>query len=308
MRTSTAAALAGGLTAAFGAACVAWGTFVEGTDYHLRQVRVPLLPEGHAPLKVLHISDIHLMPNQRAKIVFLRHLASLRPDVVIDTGDNIASAASVEPLLDSLGDLLDVPGGVVFGSNDFTGPVLKNPFGYLTGTHSDRNAGELPSDELRAGLTARAWRWLEGERVVVDVRGTRLELRGTGDAHIDRAAWGVVEGPRAEGTDVVLGVSHAPYQFLVDAAAADDVDLLLCGHTHGGQVCVPTPWGRTEGRALTTNCDLPASRVKGLSRVERADREDLFLHVSAGLGMSPFAPFRFACPPEATMLTLVARD
>ncbi len=73
------------------------------------------------------------------------------------------------------------------------------------------------------------------------------------------------------------------------------VSLTLAGHTHGGQVCVPL-YG-----ALTTNCDLPHRMAKGLHRWPGADAR---LHVSAGLGTSPYAPPRFACRPEATLLTL----
>jgi predicted MPP superfamily phosphohydrolase len=70
----------------------------------------------------------------------------------------------------------------------------------------------------------------------------------------------------------------------------------MAGHTHGGQLCLPF-YG-----ALVTNCDLDRSRVKGVSRWGAQTA----LHVSAGIGTSPFAPFRFCCRPEATLLTLVA--
>ena len=79
------------------------------------------------------------------------------------------------------------------------------------------------------------------------------------------------------------------------------MDLILAGHTHGGQVCVPG-YG-----ALVTNCDIDTRRVKGVSQ-HTADGHTAAMHVSAGLGMSPFAPYRFACRPEASLLTLVARD
>jgi uncharacterized protein len=88
---------------------------------------------------------------------------------------------------------------------------------------------------------------------------------------------------------------------VLDAIASDGHDLIMAGHTHGGQVCVPY-YG-----ALVTNCDLDRARAKGLSRYEAAGHES-WLHVSAGLGTSPYAPIRFACPPEATLLTLIPRD
>ncbi|MGL5406893.1 MAG: metallophosphoesterase [Propionibacteriaceae bacterium] len=293
--------------ASFGAACVGYG-ICEGSDRHIRQLRLPLLPAGSHPIRILHISDIHLMARQEGKLAFLAGLSSLRPDLVINTGDNLSQAEAISPLLDALGPLLDIPGGLVFGSNDYTAPIFKNPFIYLTGRGSSRHSGLLPADDLCAGLTSGRWKFVEDRRSIFSIRGISVELRGTGDAHIGRADWSTVAGARDKGVDLSIGLSHAPYLNLVEAAAADDVDLMFCGHTHGGQVCIPTPWAAQEGRALTTNCDLPTTQAKGLSYIERPHGAPLPLHVSAGLGMSPFAPYRFACPPEVTLLTLVAGE
>ena len=71
---------------------------------------MPLLPAGARPVRVLHLSDIHMTPAQRRKQEWLAGLATLRPDLVVDTGDNLAHAASVPVVRDSLGPLLDVPG------------------------------------------------------------------------------------------------------------------------------------------------------------------------------------------------------
>ena len=99
--------------------------------------------------------------------------------------------------------------------------------------------------------------------------------------------------------EVAVAVTHAPYRRVIDAMAYDGHDLIMAGHTHGGQVCVPL-YG-----ALVTNCDLDTRRVKGLSQ-HSAGGHTSWMHVSAGLGTSPYAPVRFACPPEATLLTLTA--
>ena len=85
-----------------------------------------------------------------------------------------------------------------------------------------------------------------------------------------------------------LGVTHAPYLRVLDAMADDQLDLVFAGHTHGGQLCLPGVG------ALVTNCDLPRSQARGLHR-----RGDMWLHVSAGLGTSPTAPVRFACPTRS---------
>ena len=90
-------------------------------------------------------------------------------------------------------------------------------------------------------------------------------------------------------------MTHAPYLRVLDQFAADGYGLILAGHTHGGQLCLPF-FG-----ALVTNCQIDRSRVKGPSRWGAHTR----LHVSAGIGTSPFAPARFCCRPEATPLTLV---
>jgi uncharacterized protein len=99
---------------------------------------------------------------------------------------------------------------------------------------------------------------------------------------------------------VTIGVTHAPYRRILDDFVDRGADLLLAGHTHGGQVCVPF-YG-----ALVTNCDLPREQVKGVSRWTH-DGRTAMLEVSAGLGTSIYAPVRFACRPEATLLTLTAR-
>jgi predicted MPP superfamily phosphohydrolase len=89
-------------------------------------------------------------------------------------------------------------------------------------------------------------------------------------------------------------LSHCPEPRVIDAFAADGYALVMSGHTHGGQLRIPG-FG-----ALVTNCGLDRRRARGLSRWPGGG----WLHVSAGLGTSPYAPVRFACPPEATLLTL----
>jgi predicted MPP superfamily phosphohydrolase len=264
-------------------------------------VSVPVLPIGAHRIRVLHFSDIHLSLGKRARLRFVGSLAGLEPDLVVSTGDNLAQAEALAPLLEAFGRLLDVPGVFVFGSNDYSAPKFTNPTSYLArstsrhGTAADRAV--LPTEELRAGLSLGGWHDLTGRRVTLEVRGSRLEFRGTDDAHLHRDDYSLVAGEPAKDADLAIGVTHAPYARVLDAMAADGVPLVFAGHTHGGQVRVPG-WG-----ALTTNCDLPVDEARGLSR-HRAAKGSIWLHVSAGLGSSPFAPYRFACPPEVTLLTL----
>jgi predicted MPP superfamily phosphohydrolase len=120
-----------------------------------------------------------------------------------------------------------------------------------------------------------------------------VDVRGVDDPHISRDRYDEVAGAFDSAADFSMGVTHAPYLRVIDRMADDGADLILAGHTHGGQLRVPG-YG-----ALVTNCDLDTKRSRGLSR-----HQESFLHVSAGIGTSPYAPFRFACPPEATLLTL----
>jgi predicted MPP superfamily phosphohydrolase len=281
-----------------GAAAVGTLGYAAGYEvraYRLRRVSVPVLPTGARPLRVLHISDLHMTPDQRGKQGWVRSLAALEPDFVVNTGDNLAHADAVPVVLGALGPLLDRPGAFVLGSNDYWGPVPKNPARYLRPSDRRRHGRALPWQDLKAGLTAAGWADLTNVRTVVKVERYAIELVGVDDPHIRRDRYDRVARPADRSADLTLGVVHAPYRRVLDAMAADGAQLILAGHTHGGQLCVPGVG------ALTTNCDLPTRQAKGLSRWNSA-----YLHVSAGLGTSPYAPVRFACAPEATLVTLVA--
>jgi len=228
-------------------------------------------------------------------------LAGLRPDLVVTTGDNLSQPEALPMIHQAYGRLFAFPGVFVFGSNDYFAPNPVNPLRYL-GFASERKRHReiLPHRELRAAFVERGWYDVEHQRVELNVDGRLVEVRGTKDAHLQLDMYGEVAGPPDPAAVLSIAVTHAPYLRLLDAMTADGVDLIMAGHTHGGQVCVPL-YG-----ALTTNCDLDAARVKGLSSHTYGGRTSA-LHVSAGLGTSPYAPYRFACPPEATLLTLVAR-
>jgi len=294
------ARLLGGLTAtgvAAGAGLTAYGLW-EARQYTLREVTVPVLPRDADPLRVLHLSDIHLVPTQQRKLDWLAGLMLLRPDLVVDTGDNIAHRGAVAPLLDAFGGLLEVPGVFVHGSNDYFEPRLRNPLKYLLPDDGARHTHvpQLPWRDLSAGFTAAGWTDLTNTRARVRVKGVDIAFAGVDDPHLRYDDLAAVAGPAPADADLRLGVTHAPYLRVLDQFARDGYDAILAGHTHGGQVCLPG------GRALTTNCDLDPERARGLHRHHGA-----WLHVSAGLGSSPYTRVRVACRPEATLLTLTPR-
>jgi predicted MPP superfamily phosphohydrolase len=284
--------------AATAAACLTYAAGYEIRAFRVRHVDVPVLPAGARPLRVLHLSDLHLLPSQTKKLRWLRSLAALEPDLVVNTGDNLAHPDAVPAVLDALGPLLDRPGVFVFGSNDYFGPKPKNPARYLLPKGGQRRlkGQPLPWRDLRDGFVAAGWHDLNNARATVAAGELRIPFVGVDDPHVGRDRYTSVSAPVPPGA-LAVGVLHAPYRRVLDAMAADGLPLLLAGHTHGGQLCVPG-FG-----ALVTNCDLPRRQASGLSRWR-----DAWLHVSAGAGTSPYTPVRFACPPEATLLTLQPRS
>jgi uncharacterized protein len=294
------------LAAAGGAAAFGYASVIERNWFALRRVNVPVLPSDAAPLKILHLSDAHLTPGRHRLMSFIRSLDALEPDLVVNTGDSISSPRAVQPLLDALGPLLERPGAFVYGTNDLFSPRPANPLRYLwrtsSGEHDAASEIDLPWEELGAGMAAGGWLDLSNKKGRLKAGDLDIALAGTHDAHSSRDRYDRIAGQADPGADLRLGVLHSPEPRLLDRFAADGYDLLLAGHTHGGQVRVPG-FG-----ALTTNCGIDRARASGLSlhpQVASDDGRTAWLHVSAGLGTSPYAPMRFACRPEATLLTLL---
>ena len=287
--SSTVAAGAAALT-------VAYAAVIERNAFVVREVTMPVLSPGSTPLRVLHLSDIHMRPAQRQKQAWLRELSRWEPDLVVNTGDNLSHPRAVPSVVQALGDLLAVPGVFVFGSNDYFAPTLKNPAKYLSDRDHRAHGNPLPWQDLRAAFTERGWLDLTHNRREFEVAGLVVAAAGVDDPHLGRDRYDTIAGRPSPAANLSLGVTHAPYTRVLDRFAADGYQLVMAGHTHGGQLCLPF-YG-----AVVTNCDLDRSRVKGVSNwgAETA------LHVSGGIGTSPYAPLRFCCRPEATLLTLVA--
>jgi uncharacterized protein len=299
---------AAALTAAAGAGVAAWGVGVERHRFVVRRATVPVLPAGSPDLKVLHLSDLHMAPWQRHKQRFVRALADLEPDLVVDTGDNLGHRIGLLGIKAALSPFQGVPGVYVWGSNDYWEPHLKNPLSYFRGpSGGGADPERLDTDALGAYLDSLGWTSLNNRTARLQVKGVPIDLLGTDDPHRDyddlSALTSGLRGLRSRKVKaaVTIGVTHAPYRRILDDFVDRGADLLLAGHTHGGQVCVPF-YG-----ALVTNCDIPREQVKGVSRWTH-DGRTATLEVSAGLGTSIYAPVRFACRPEATLLTLTARS
>ncbi len=283
-------------TATVGVAGLTYAAGIERNAFTLRETTLPVLAPGSSSLRVLHLSDLHMTPGQHRKQQWVRDLARLDPDLVVNTGDNLAHQRAVPAVVQALEPLLGRPGLFVFGSNDYFAPRPKNPAHYLVRQHRRVRGVPLPWQDLRAAFSERGWRDATHTRHRLEVNGVRIAVVGVDDPHHRRERLGTVSGPAPVDAELRLALTHSPEPRVLDEFAANGYDLVMAGHTHGGQLCVPF-FG-----ALVTNCALDRSRAKGPSRWG----SHTWLHVSAGLGTSPYAPVRFACRPEATLLTLVA--
>ncbi|MBY4010827.1 metallophosphoesterase [Rhodococcus fascians] len=281
-------------TAGAAALGIGYATLVERNAFTLRETSMAVLEPGSATLRVLHISDLHMMPGQRMKQNWLRELDRLEPDLVVNTGDNLSHQRAVPSVVQALGPLLSRPGLFVFGSNDYFAPKPKNPFKYFDKNHKRTTGESLPWRDLRAAFSERGWLDVTHVRRELEVAGVRIASAGVDDPHLKRDRYDTIAGQPNPLADLRLGITHSPEPRVLDKFAQDGYDLVLAGHTHGGQLCLPF-YG-----ALVTNCEIDRSRVKGPSKWGAHTQ----LHVSAGLGTSPYAPARFCCRPEATLITL----
>lgn len=294
-----AACTAGGL-AALGLGTLIYAHKVELNRFTLRraEVRVPGL-DGE--LRILHISDIHYVPGQAKKYRWLQRLAALEPDLVINTGDNLSDPQAAGEVLGALEPLLSFPGCFVPGSNDYYAPRFKNPLKYFRAPSTlHPQAKTLPTDELFGGFESAGWANLTNAHSAAELAGLRVGFSGVDDPHI---ALDEFSGWPGTAADLKIGVAHSPMRRVLETFADSGADLVFCGHTHGGQVCLPSFSGQG-GRALVTNCDLPTRHAKGLHTMRRADGGLSHVNVSAGLGTSAKAPIRLFCPPEATLITV----
>lgn len=325
-RTGARAALrAAGTVTAVGAGVLGYA-LLEARMPVLRRLDVAVLAPGEAPLTLLHLSDLHLTDRTAARVAWVRSLSRLQPDIVINTGDNLSFASGLEPLTYALEPFLELPGAFVMGDHDYRSTVFSLPTRYLRRDPRDaddpqREVESLPWREVRDMQRSGGWADLTNTRGELRVGGRRVRLVGVDDPHADRDVYPEPTPAGSDGSDgaspsdsswvrgregrpLHLGLVHAPYRRVLSAMSADDVDLALAGHTHGGQLCLPG-YG-----ALVTNCDLDRERVtRRLSQYpgqigEPQAADHMYLHVSAGLGTSPFTPVRLACRPEATLLTL----
>lgn len=277
----------------------------------------------HTALRILHLSDMHAIRANWKLFRFLSGLAAVQADLIVITGDFIASAQGIDPLLRALAPLQGTPGLFVYGSNDYYAARFKNPLSYLV---RNSNAGpsaptaaqlarrQLPTEMLTQRLAELGFVNLNNARAQLTINGVTIKAVGVNDPHLDMdryPAHPATSAPASRQRELRIGVTHAPYKRVLNEMTAEGCQLIFAGHTHGGQVCLPG------GRALVTNCDLPPRLASGLFPWPDTGAQSLHgdghsaaaapaqVQVSAGLGTTPFVPLRTFCAPEALILDVL---
>jgi predicted MPP superfamily phosphohydrolase len=239
----------------------------------LGELAVPLsgMPPEFAGLRIAHLADFHLgvpSPANRAIDRAVDWVVERQPDLVVLTGDLLARPKGAERLRELIERL--PPVYAVLGNHDFADS--RDPFSKPVG-EVDLGRGTLLSDES----------------VTLELRGRRVQLVGVDPrAYLrwETRPWELAE-PDA---DLRILLSHFP--LIVDRLPEGTFDLVLSGHMHDGQICLPYGWGKVR----IAHPRAPYNH--GLYH-----RPGGVLHVSAGLGTT-FVPFRFFARPEATELIL----
>jgi predicted MPP superfamily phosphohydrolase len=272
-----------------GILCVAYGVFVERSWFRLARYRLGILPgTARSPVRLLHLSDLHFTRGDRRKARFIAGLE--QPDVAIVTGDLLGEPEAVETVVQALRPVRGREASYfVLGSNDYYRPIPLNYFRYFRRHRKHRKGLPGASRELIDALERDGWVHLKNRGADLALDGTRVEVSGMDDPHIHRHD--IRAAIRREPDRFGLAVVHSPDP--VAELAALGYDLIVAGHTHGGQVRLPI-YG-----AIVTNSHMPRVLSRGLSRIGKS-----YVHVSPGLGTSKYAPFRFLCRPEATVLEL----
>ena len=261
---------------ALAGAGLAWGLAEAGRP-RLRELEVELtgLPAELDGLRIAHLSDFHFgvpSPGIGATWQAAVWVRERRPDLVAITGDLLTHPRG-EPMLRRLMRVLPEPAFAVLGNHDVA--ISRDPQAKAS------NLSELEPATL-----------LRNEGRLLELRGRKIWIAGVDPFLVLRSKLRLDPNELAHEADLSILLCH--YPDVLDLLEPGRFDLVLTGHLHGGQICLPYPGGKI----LLAHPSAPYS--SGIYRSAAAT-----MHVSPGLGTT-FVPFRFAAPPEATELVLKA--
>lgn len=293
-------------------ATAAYSVQIEPRWLRRRRLTIPVagLPPYASGLRVLHISDIHYRPKTPITSSLLRRVKAwcdeLEPDLVCLTGDFVESDADVEALLDELCPLKSRHGCyAVFGNHDFSRKLdppeppayqMRALLADVLGKPWHRKARKDPQSNdvgrIAAAMCERGIRILRNASARIELPGGSLYVAGVDDPQQRRHDVG--RALRAVPPDAPLLLLAHSYDVLPSVKGAARPLLVLCGHTHGGQIRIPGM------KPLLTHTRLHLADARGLLCYEGTP-----LYVTTGLSAS--IPLRFGCRPEVALLTLVRK-
>jgi len=252
-----------------GAALIARGAAnSRQLDVTFETVAIPDLPAPFAGFRLLYLTDLHLRRRASRAAELLALAEAAQPDLVCLGGDYANTALSlpeIEPFFAQLAKRL--PAVAVYGNADY----------------------RLDIDDAARTCWAEYLPFLTNAALPLERGGARLWIAGVDDPHNGRDNLPAALAGVPPNAPVIL-LAHSPEVIL--RPLDQRIRLILCGHTHGGQICLPG------GKALYSNTRLPLKYAAGRHQVGGA-----VLYVSRGIGSTRF-PLRYACLPEATVFTL----
>ena len=257
-------------TATVGITLLAYGRWIEPRRVEITRVAVPALAADAAPIRIIHLSDIHTPTNLAAQRRLASLVAPLDPDVIAFTGDGVNARNALPAFRGTMRELAAIaPTYGVRGNTDRVAIGETKPF---EGT-GVREAG------------------VHAESLVV--RGTRLRLLGA-SAESNRGMASALRRS-SSGDAVVVVLSHSP-DYATDFIEWG-ADIVLAGHTHGGQVALPR-YG-----AIWTASNFGKRYERGLYAIDGG-----WLYINRGIGMERKLPkIRIGARPEITLIELRPR-
>jgi uncharacterized protein len=272
--------LKAGVLAAGGLALYAGEVERHWIDLEHVDIRLTNLPEAFRGYRIVHMADFHYGEYSEPTYIrsIVRTVNQLRPDLIVLTGDFISAGPMIRRIsvdfayhcADLLGKLAGAPKFAVMGNHDCM----------------------VNAAAVTVALQSRGIRVLHNESVPIEKDGARMWLAGVADILIgDEADLGAaIPKTRRPAEEPLILMAHEPDY--ADKVIGSGVDLMLSGHTHGGQVRIP----------FMPLFDLPPMGKKYVDG--HFSFNDLQLYVTRGIG-TVGVPFRFRCPPEITVLTLI---
>lgn len=228
-------------------------------------IHAPHLPKAFDGFTILQLSDLHVEMSEAAMARVVELLDTIRYDLCVLTGDYRGETWG--------------PYDAALAGTAKVCAALKGPVYGVLGNHD--------TILMVPGLEAMGVKMLLNEADVIERGGERIHLAGVDDAHFYRMDNIEKAAERIPHEEFSILVTHTPE--IYRQAAHADFDVLLSGHTHGGQICLPG------GVPITLSAALPRALGKGAWR-----HHGMFGYTSVGTGSS-VVPVRFNCPPEITL-------